>query len=137
MKDEYAARSAIMPLMLMDFYSHQHPDFNFHSEQRALMGGKYYPLEFGSFDKNKMHAMQFSTDDAKEGTVLVYKRADVSDKEYTVKLNGLIPDATYVVHDVDEVEKEYTLTGSQLMNDGFKIDLPDGEKAIILMFKVK
>ena len=137
MKDEYAARSAIMPLMLMDFYSHQHPDFNFHSEQRALMGGKYYPLEFGSFDKNKMHAMQFSIDDAKEGTVLVYKRADVSDKEYTVKLNGLIPDATYVVHNVDEVEKEYTLTGSQLMNDGFKIDLPDGEKAIILMFKVK
>ncbi len=137
MQDEYAARSAIMPLMLMDFYSHQHPNFNFHSEQRALMGGKYYPLEFGSFDKNKMHAMQFSTDDAKEGTVLVYKRADVNDKEYTVKLNGLIPDATYVVHNVDEVEKEYTLTGSQLMNDGFKIDLPDGEKAIILMFSAK
>lgn len=137
MQDEYAARSAIMPLMLMDFYSHQHPEFGLYNEQRALMGGKYYPLDFGSFDKNKMHAMQFSDDDARQGMALVYKRAEVNDKEYTVKLNGLIPAQEYTIYDIDTPEKAYTLTGEQLMSEGITIELPDGQKAIILMFNIK
>ncbi len=137
MQDEYAARSAIMPLMLMDFYSHQHPDFSFHSEQRALMGEKYYPLDFGSFDKDKILAMQFSTEDATRGMALVYKRAKVNDKEYTVKLNGLIPTQEYTLYDIDAPEKTYTLTGEQLMNEGYTLELPKGEKAIVLMFEAK
>ena len=137
MMDEYSARSAIMPLVLMDFYSHQHPDFNLHNEQRALMGGRYYPIEFGSFDKHKMHAMQFSTEDATEGTALIYKRENVHSKEYTVKLNGLIENATYEIYDIDNPEEKKQLTGEQLMSEGYKISLPDGAKAVVLMFKTK
>ena len=137
MQDEYAARSAIMPLMLMDFYSHQHPDFSFHSEQRALMGERYYPLEFGSFDKNKIHAMQFSTEDAKEGTALIYKRENVKTDEYTVRLNGLIAGATYEIYDIDKPDEKTLLTGAQLMNDGFTVSFPEGPKAVILMFKAQ
>lgn len=137
MMDEYSARSAIMPLVLMDFYSHQHPDFNLHSEQRALMGERYYPIEFGSFDKNKMHAMQFSTADATEGTALIYKREDVHSKEYTVKLNGLIENVTYEIYDIDNPEEKKQLTGKQLMSEGYTVNLPDGKKAIILMFSAK
>ncbi len=134
MQDEYAARSAIMPLMLMDFFSNTHPDFSFHKEQRELMGGKYYPLDFGSFDNDKMLAMQFSTEDALSGTALVYKRSEVKDTEYTVKLNGLVASKTYKVYDIDKPETVYTLTGEKLMNEGLTIKLPEGEKAIILMF---
>ena len=137
MKDEYSARSAIMPLMLMDFYSHQNPEFAYYNEQRDLMAGKYYPLDFGSFDNDKMHAMQYSTEDALAGTAFIYKRADVNDREYTVKLNGLIPSKTYSVYDIDYPEKIYDLTGEELMNDGFTLDLPEGEKAIILMYNAK
>ncbi len=137
MANEYASRSAIMPLMLMDFFSHQNPEFSYNKEPRELMTGKYYPIEFGSFDKDKMHAMQFSTADGEAGTALIYKRANVLADEYTVKLNGLIPEKTYSVYDIDNPEKLYSLTGTELMNDGLKIDLPKGEKAIILMFNAK
>ncbi len=135
MQNEYSARSDIMPLMLMDFFSHTHPDFSFHKEQRELMAGKYYPLDFGSFDKDKMHAVQYTTEDALAGTVLVYKRAKVTDTEYTVKLNGLISSQIYTVYDIDYPDKVYTLTGEELMSDGITLNLPEGEKAIILMFK--
>lgn len=135
--EEYSARSAIMPLMLMDFFSNTHPDFSFHKEQRELMGGNYYPLDFGSFDKDKMHAMQFSAEDALYGTALIYKRADVKDTEYTVKLNGLVPSVNYNVYDTDYPEKVYNLTGEALMNEGITIKLPEGEKAIILMFNAQ
>ncbi len=134
MLDEYSARTAIMPLMLMDFFSNTHPDFSFHKEQRELMAGNYYPLDFGSFDKDKMLAMQFSTEDALTGTAFVYKRAEVTDTEYTVKLNGLVPSQTYNIYNIDYPENVYTLTGKQLMSDGITLNLPEGEKALILMF---
>ncbi len=137
MADEYAARSDIMPLMLMDFFSHTHPEFSYHMAQRELMAGKYYPIEFGSTYKDRMHAMQFSTDDASAGTVLIYKRENVESDEYNVKLNGLVYGAVYDVYDVDFPDVIYTLTGSQLMNEGLNIDLPEGKKAIILMFSAK
>ncbi len=137
MESEYSARSAIMPLMLMDFYSHKHEDFSFHNEQRALMGGNYYPIEFGSFDKDKILAMQFDSEAGKEGTALIYKRENVKDDEYIVKFNGLSDEVIYNVYDIDNPDEIKTLSGKQLMNDGVAIDLPDGEKAIILMYKAK
>lgn len=137
MQDEYAARSAIMPLMLMDFFAHQHPDFGLYKEQRELMGGNYYPLDFGSFDNDKMHAMEFITEDATSGTALIYKRANVSDTEYTVKLNGLKTATNYKIYDIDNPEKVYTMEGIDLMNEGLTIPLPEGQKAIILMFEAK
>ncbi|MBR0535278.1 MAG: GH36 C-terminal domain-containing protein [Clostridia bacterium] len=137
MTDEYSGRSDIMPLMLMDFFSHTHPEFSYYNEQKALMSEKYYPLDFGSFDNDKMLAMQFSTEDAQQGTALIYKREKVSDKEYTVKLNGLMGEKTYKVYDIDTPDKIYTLTGNELMNDGLTLPLPEGRKAIILMFSTE
>lgn len=137
MLDEYAVRSDIMPLLLMDFGAHTHPDFSFYSEQRGLMGGNYYPIDFGSFDNNKMHAMEFMSEDALSGTALIYKRAKVTDTEYTVKFNGLIKDKTYNVYDIDNPEKVYSLNGKELMSDGITLPLPEGQKAIILMINAK
>ena len=137
MSDEYAARSAIMPLVLMDFYSHQHPEYSLNIEQRALMGGNYYPLDFGSFDNNKMHAMEFINEDATAGTALIYKRANVKDTEYTVKLNGLIASETYEIYDIDKPEEIHKLTGEELMNNGLTLPLPEGQKAIIIMFEAE
>lgn len=137
MQNEYSARSDIMPLMLMDFSSHQIPGFSFHQEQRELMSGNYYPLDFGSYDKDRMLAMQFSSVDALAGTALVYKRAEVTDTEYTVKLNGLIASQSYKIYDIDHPESVYDLTGEELMNRGITLELPEGEKAIILMFNAQ
>ena len=138
MSDEYAGRSAIMPLVLMDFFSHQHSEYSLYLEQRALMGGNYYPLEFGSFDKDKIHAMEFTTEDALSGTALIYKRANVKDTEYTVKFNGLKTATDYKIYDIDNPEKVYTMSGIDLMQEGLTIPLPEeGQKAIILMFEAE
>lgn len=137
MTNEYSSRSAVMPLLLMDLYANTHPDFSFYSEQRELMAGNFYPLDFGSFDKDKMLAMQYSSEDALSGTVFVYKRVNVKDTEYTVKLNGLVPSETYNVYDIDYPENVYTLTGEELMRDGITLPLPEGEKAIILMYNAR
>lgn len=135
MEDEYASRSDIMPLMLMDFFSHKNPEFSYNKEPRELMTGNYYPIEFGSFDKDKMHAVEFISTDGKEGTALVYKREDVLSNNYTVKLNGLVPDAEYEIYDIDAPDKVYTLSGESLMSEGLETELPDGEKALIFMFR--
>ena len=135
MIDEYTCRSAIMPLMLMDFFSHQNEEFEYYNEQRAQMGERYYPLEFGSFDKDKIMAMQFSSEDATSGMALIYKRADVTDTEYTLFLNGLHTATKYEIYDYDNSEKVYTMEGIELMKYGLTLPLPEGEKAMIIMFK--
>lgn len=134
MTNEYSARSAILPLFLMDFYSHQSPEFNFYHEQRDFMSGNYYPVEFGSYDKDEMHAMQYCAEDGLSGTAFIYKRPEVNKSEYNIVLNGLVGTATYEVYDFDKPEKIYTLTGEELMNEGITLTLPEGEKAIILMY---
>ena len=137
MANEYACRSAIMPLMLMDFFSHQNSEFQYYNEQRAQMGERYYPLDFGSFDKDKMLAMQFSTEDASSGMALVYKRSEVTDTGYTLYLNGLKTATKYKLYDIDNPEKVYTMEGIELMNYGLTLPLPEGEKAMIIMFEAE
>ena len=132
MTSEYSMRSAIMPLMLMDFYANYSDFFNLHHNERELMTGNYYPLDFGSFDKNKMHAMQYMSEDALSGVVFIYKRPDVNKTEYSVKLNGLDTETVYEISDVDGNIDVMKYTGSELMSKGITISLPDGEKAIIL-----
>ena len=132
MTSEYSSRSAITPLMLMDFYAHTHPDFDYHHEQKELMSGNYFPLDFGNYDKNKMLSMQYMSENGADGVVLIYKRAGVNKNEYTVTLNGLYPDAEYEISDFDGILETKKYKGSELMSDGLTIPLPDGEKAIIL-----
>ncbi len=132
MTSEYSSRSAITPLMLMDFYAHTHPDFDYHHEQKELMSGNYFPLDFGNYDKNKMLSMQYMSENGADGVVLIYKRAGVNKNEYTVTLNGLYPDAEYEISDFDGIIEAKKYKGSELMSDGLTIPLPDGEKAIIL-----
>lgn len=137
MQSEYSARSAVMPMMLMDFFANTHPDFSFFKEQRKYMTGRYYPLDFGSFDKNKMLVMQYSSDDGLSGTALIYKRAEVTNERYTVRFNGLVPGKEYSIYDIDNPDKTYVMTGEALMRAGFSIPLPDGEKAIFLMYNAE
>lgn len=132
MTSEYSSRSAITPLMLMDFFAHTHPDFDYHHEQKECMSGNYFPLDFGSYDKNKMLSMQYMSEDGADGVVLVYKRGGVNKNEYTVTLNGLSSDVQYEISDFDGIIETKKYTGSELMSDGLTIPLPDGEKAIIL-----
>ena len=136
-ESEYAARSSIMPLGLETFGTVHGEHYGEYIEQRSMMNGYYYPLSSGGYYSDRMLAMQYSSYDAGSGMALVYKRADVVSGEFTVKLNGLVPDAVYSVYDYDSPENVFEMTGEELMNSGIKLTLPEGEKAFIIMFSAK
>lgn len=136
-ESEYAARSSIMPLGLETFGTVHGEHYGEYIEQRSMMNEYYYPLSSGGYFSDRMLAMQYSSYDASSGMALVYKRADVRDSEYTVKLNGLISDAVYSVYDYDSPKNVFEMTGEELMNSGIKLTLPEGEKAFIIMFSIK
>ncbi len=134
---EYEARSSIMPCTVETFGTIHSPYFSEYKPQREMMCEKYYPLESGTYMKDKILAMQYSDDEAEKGYALVYKRINVNETEYTVKFNGLNPDVEYEVYDYDNPENVYTMTGEEMMCDGMKLQLPEGEKAFIIMFSAK
>ncbi len=132
--DEYSARSSIMPLTVETFGTIYSEYFSIYKEQRKMMSDNFYPLESGSYDDEKILAMQYSDDEALTGTAFVYKRENVKDTEYTLHLNGLMKDKEYEIYSIDEPENIYTMTGEKLMSDGIKISLPEGKKAFVIMF---
>lgn len=101
---------------------------------RPYMIGNYYPLTYGGTDTSRYLAMQFDKD-AAEGMALIYKRENVSDSKYTLRLNGLQPDITYELYDYDTPEVKITLTGETLMTDGFEITINETPKAVIMVYK--
>ncbi len=136
-ESEYASRTGIIPCTVETFGTVHSEDFAKYTEQREMMVGNFYPIECGGYDGDKILAMQYSSYDARSGEALIYKRADVNENEYTLKLNGLYENTVYTVYDFDNPEKIYEMTGKSLMNDGLKLLLPEGEKAIIVMFSAK
>ncbi len=133
-ESEYAARSSIMPLGLETFGTVHGEHYGEYITQRKMMNGCYYPLSAGGYFSDRMLAMQYSDYSARSGMALVYKRADVTQTEYTVKLNGLNADTVYSVYDYDKPETVLRKTGKELMTDGITLTLPEGEKAFIIMF---
>lgn len=136
-ESEYAARSCIMPMSLETFGTIHGEHYGEYIEQRSMMNECYYPLSSGSYYSDRMLAMQYSDYSAQNGMALVYKRADVVENEYTVRLNGLDPDTVYTVYDYDKPEAVSEMTGNELMSDGIRLTLPEGEKAFVIMFSAK
>ena len=100
------------------------------------MLGNYYPLTYGGTDTTKFLAMQFDTE-ATEGMALIYKRENVAENKYLLKLSGLVPEKTYVVYDYDNPEITVEMTGEKLMSDGMEITIDETPKAVIMLYKVK
>ncbi|MBR6532039.1 MAG: alpha-galactosidase [Clostridia bacterium] len=101
---------------------------------RPYMLGNYYPLTYGGLDTSRYLAMQFDKD-AAEGMALIYKRENVADNQYTLKLNGLDPEKTYELYSYDTPDLRVTLTGEKLMKDGYTITINETPKAVIMLYK--
>lgn len=123
---EYATRTNIISCsQRLEYY-----------ELRPYMLGNYYPLTYGGLDTSKYLAMQFD-DNAAEGMALIYKREDVTDNTYLLKLNGLDPDKNYELYDYDNPDAKTILSGEKLMSDGYEITINDTPKAVIILYKAK
>lgn len=103
---------------------------------RPYMVGNYYPLTYGGTDTTKYLAMQFD-ENAEEGMALIYKRENVSENKYTLKLNGLDPEKTYVLYDYDDPENTFEMTGKDLMEKGKELEIKEAPKAVIIIYKAK
>ncbi len=123
---EYATRTNIISCsQRLEYY-----------ELRPYMLGNYYPLTYGGLDTTRYLAMQFD-DNAAEGMALIYKREDVTENIYNLRLNGLDSDKDYEVWSYDTPDKKITLSGKELMNDGCEIEINETPKAVIILYKAK
>ncbi len=123
---EYADRTNIMPCAQKNGYE----------DVRQYMDGNYYPLTYGGLDLAEYLAMQFDKNGT-EGTALIYKRENVTDSTYTLKLNGLDPSKIYGVYDYDNPARVYTANGAELMSDGIDLTIAETPKCVIMMYKAK
>ncbi|MCF0173449.1 MAG: alpha-galactosidase [Bacteroidales bacterium] len=97
----------------------------------------YYPLSgFGNVtDKDIWLAMQYHDPCDGSGIVLAFRREQAADDRYIVKLQGVLPDATYVVTDVDSGESK-TVRGSELLG-GITLWLENPRSSVLLKYKMK
>ncbi len=130
---EYASRTAILTNQ-----SVYEPDVNEYAKYDKISGymtKNYYPLTYGGTNTGKYLAMQFGN--GSEGSAVIYKRENVKDNSYTLRLNGLSENKVYEVYDIDKPEEIYSFSGSQLMNDGVKLSITETPKAVVMMYKLK
>ena len=135
-ESEYSARSGIMFGTLETFGTVGSEYYGAYKEQRELTTGNFYPISDGKCDTHKILAMQYSQPDGAYGEALIYKRADVRADNYTLIFNGLDPEKKYNVYDYDNPDSVKKVSGKDLMETGYDIALPEGEKAVIIMYSV-
>ena len=130
---EYASRAAI--LTNQSVYEPSVEEYAKYDGISQYMAQNYYPLTYGGLDTEKYLAMQFGTEES--GAAIIYKREQVKDDSYTLRLNGLEPDTLYRVYDFDRPETAYSLKGSVLMNGGITFRITETPKAAIIMYEAK
>lgn len=106
-----------------------------YSEIRRYMVGNYYPLTYGGTDTSRYQATQYDLNG--EGMALIYKRENVTENTYLLRLNGLDPDKTYELYDYDKPETVIEMKGSELMTKGIELNISETPKAVIMLYKTK
>ncbi len=122
---EYADRTNIIPCT-------QRVGYEF---ARQYMNGNYYPLCYGGLDTSRFQASQYDVNG--EGFAVVYKRENVAENTFNLKLNGLDPEKTYVYYDYDKPDVKLEAKGSELMQNGIELNIAETPKAVIIMYSAK
>ena len=100
------------------------------------MVGNYKPLDNGGLDTKKYLAMQFDNS-AESGTALIYKRENVKENTYTLRLSGLDPEKTYEYYDYDTPDTKHEISGLKLMTEGVQLTISETPKAVIIIYNAK
>jgi hypothetical protein len=77
---------------------------------------------------------QFHSPEKDAGMIQVFRRAESVYESARFKLRGLDPAATYVVQDLDTADIQ-ELTGSTLMDDGFKVAIETQPGSVVITYK--
>ncbi len=129
-ENEYTVRSSIYPSYTSGLLSEVSEELTKYNPERENMQKNYYPLIWGN--TKDLLAMQFGN--SSDGSVFVYGRENTKEGEVAIKLSGLDENKTYKVYNYDTPENILSVTGKELMSDGFKLALPDGKSAKIINY---
>ena len=94
--------------------------------------GDIYPLTSINTDEKEWLSYQCDRPDLGEGMVMAFRRKEAA-ASLVVKLQGLVPDATYEVEDVDRGTKQ-VMTGKDLAA-GLKIGLVNAESSVLIRYE--
>ena len=97
--------------------------------------GDYYPLTDYSLDNTVWMAWQFDCPENGEGMVQAFRREKCAEKEITLRLRGLQPDASYSVTDIDRQEPR-SISGRELMDNGLPMEADTAPAALVFVYKM-
>jgi hypothetical protein len=94
---------------------------------RPYWYGDYYQLLPESRNENSWQAYQLYREDWQKGMFVVIRRSQANMQRQNVKLEGLMPDREYTIHNIDDTgtENDIVKTGKELMEKGidFTMDI--------------
>jgi len=96
--------------------------------------GDYYPFTPYSLDEYSWIAWQFHRSDLGEGMVQAFRRKESVYESARFKLRGLEADAHYTVKHNDVCDSK-EMTGSELIENGLLINIPDRPGAVTITYK--
>jgi alpha-galactosidase len=98
--------------------------------------GDFWPLTPYSLKDDVWMAWQFDRPEAGEGVVQAFRRAHNGKESARLKLRGLVPDAVYVLTNLD-VAGTTEMTGRQLLDVGLAVAIKEKPGAAIVTYKKK
>ncbi len=97
--------------------------------------GDFYPLTPYSLDETVWMSWQFDCPEEGRGLVQAFRRAENSEESQTCKLQGLNPDANYIVTDLD-VNQPQKHTGRDLMETGLVLTAKEKPAAFVITYEL-
>ncbi len=139
----YGVRSYFCPSLVIGSGNFDKPDFDWNL-YRQLVGQwqlvspymlcDYYPLTPYNNIINQWMAWQFNRPEKGDGVVQAFRRSKCPFPDITVKLQGLDPEAEYIVTDIDVGEPK-KISGDELMNSGLKIERKTQPGSVIITYR--
>jgi alpha-galactosidase len=96
--------------------------------------GDFYPLTPYSTAKTACIAWQYDEPELGGGFVQAFRREEAKEDSMTLKLQGLDPDATYAVENLDSGKTEKQ-TGKDLMNAGLLVKMTEKPGSALFVYK--
>ena len=102
---------------------------------KDCMSGDFYPLvEEITHSKKVWSISQFDRPDISCGALFAFRRKDSCFTTANVLLKNLQPDAVYEIHDFDSAST-WTVKGSELMEKGIHIEMPEPRSSRLFSYK--
>ena len=101
---------------------------------RPLFAADYYPLTPWSDDPAKWLAWQFHEPSSGRGVVQAFCGPKTAERSFRLKFQSLDPTARYEVTNWDLTKEVTSVTGAELMTNGFPVLAPPGNAAQVIEY---